>query len=67
MPYSLVVQLARDLQNAFYPHFKEFFTVITSLLKIHDATVIEVSTTLYKLIIISHYNTAILYYTGLPV
>ena len=40
---SLVVQLARDLQNDFYPHFKEFFIVITSLLKIHDATVIEVN------------------------
>ncbi|XP_065909347.1 small subunit processome component 20 homolog isoform X2 [Dysidea avara] len=38
---DLVVQLARDLQSDFYPHFKEFFTIITSLLRIQDASLIE--------------------------
>lgn len=29
---SLVVQLARDLQKDFYPHFKKFFIVIAKIL-----------------------------------
>lgn len=47
--YSLVVQLARDLQSDFYPHFKEFFSIITSLLRIQDASLIEVSNLLHCL------------------
>ena len=46
------MQLARDLQNDFYPHFKEFFFVITLLLKIHDATLIEVD--ISSLIVYDH-------------
>nr|XP_033808420.1 small subunit processome component 20 homolog [Geotrypetes seraphini] len=33
---DLVVQLARDLQTDFYPHFQDFFLTITSLLNTKD-------------------------------
>lgn len=38
---SLVVQLARDLQTDFYPHFPEFFTLITGLLETKDTELLE--------------------------
>ncbi|XP_024150464.1 small subunit processome component 20 homolog [Oryzias melastigma] len=38
---DLVVQLARDLQTDFYPHFPEFFTLITSLLETKDTELLE--------------------------
>jgi len=38
---SLVVQLARDLQTDFYPHFPDFFVLITSLLETKDTEVLE--------------------------
>ncbi|XP_061570968.1 small subunit processome component 20 homolog [Cololabis saira] len=38
---DLVVQLARDLQTDFYPHFPDFFTLITSLLDTKDTEVLE--------------------------
>ncbi|XP_070785368.1 small subunit processome component 20 homolog isoform X2 [Enoplosus armatus] len=38
---DLVVQLARDLQTDFYPHFPEFFVLITSLLDTKDTEVLE--------------------------
>lgn len=38
---SLVVQLARDLQTDFYPHFPDFFILITSLLDTKDTEVLE--------------------------
>ncbi|XP_078273235.1 small subunit processome component 20 homolog isoform X2 [Rhinoraja longicauda] len=37
----LVVQLARDLQADFYPHFRDFFVIITSLLNTQDTEVLE--------------------------
>lgn len=40
-PLSLVVQLARDLQTDFYPHFPDFFTLITSLLDTKDTELLE--------------------------
>lgn len=40
-PPSLVVQLARDLQTDFYPHFPDFFTLITSLLDTKDTELLE--------------------------
>lgn len=39
--YSLVVQLARDLQTDFYPHFTDFFIIITSVLETQDTEVLE--------------------------
>ncbi|XP_063786087.1 small subunit processome component 20 homolog [Pseudophryne corroboree] len=49
---DLVVQLARDLQADFYPHFQDFFKVISSLLNTKDTALIEWSFTslsyLYK-------------------
>uniref|UniRef100_A0AAR2LTR1 UTP20 small subunit processome component n=1 Tax=Pygocentrus nattereri TaxID=42514 RepID=A0AAR2LTR1_PYGNA len=49
---DLVVQLARDLQMDFYPHFPDFFVIITSLLETQDTEVLEWSFTclsyLYK-------------------
>ncbi|XP_036433359.1 small subunit processome component 20 homolog [Colossoma macropomum] len=49
---DLVVQLARDLQTDFYPHFPDFFVIITSLLETQDTEVLEWSFTclsyLYK-------------------
>uniref|UniRef100_A0A3Q1ECN8 UTP20 small subunit processome component n=1 Tax=Acanthochromis polyacanthus TaxID=80966 RepID=A0A3Q1ECN8_9TELE len=49
---DLVVQLARDLQTDFYPHFPDFFLLITSLLETKDTEVLEWSFTclsyLYK-------------------
>lgn len=49
---SLVVQLARDLQTDFYPHFPDFFLLITSLLDTKDTELLEWSFTclsyLYK-------------------
>ncbi|KAI4884861.1 hypothetical protein NFI96_031248 [Prochilodus magdalenae] len=49
---DLVVQLARDLQTDFYPHFPDFFVIITSLLEKQDTEVLEWSFTclsyLYK-------------------
>ncbi|XP_077566014.1 small subunit processome component 20 homolog [Stigmatopora nigra] len=38
---DLVVQLARDLQTDFYPHFSDFFTLITSMLETKDTEVLE--------------------------
>ncbi|KAM4748821.1 small subunit processome component 20 homolog [Rhinophrynus dorsalis] len=38
---DLVVQLARDLQTDFYPHFQEFFLTISSLLDTKDTELIE--------------------------
>uniref|UniRef100_A0A4W3JBA5 UTP20 small subunit processome component n=1 Tax=Callorhinchus milii TaxID=7868 RepID=A0A4W3JBA5_CALMI len=38
---DLVVQLARDLQTDFYPHFKDFFLIITSLLDTQDTELLE--------------------------
>lgn len=38
---SLVVQFARDLQTDFYPHFPDFFIIITSLLETQDTEVLE--------------------------
>ncbi|KAM8908719.1 small subunit processome component 20 homolog isoform 2-T2 [Spinachia spinachia] len=38
---DLVVQLARDLQTDFYPHFPDFFLLITSLLETNDTEVLE--------------------------
>uniref|UniRef100_UPI0037E7A1C0 small subunit processome component 20 homolog isoform X2 n=1 Tax=Semicossyphus pulcher TaxID=241346 RepID=UPI0037E7A1C0 len=38
---DLVVQLARDLQTDFYPHFPDFFILITSLLDTKDTEILE--------------------------
>ncbi|XP_063970096.1 small subunit processome component 20 homolog [Lytechinus pictus] len=38
---DLVVQLARDLQTDFYPHFKDFFEIVVSLLDTQDTELIE--------------------------
>ncbi|XP_023672630.2 small subunit processome component 20 homolog isoform X2 [Paramormyrops kingsleyae] len=38
---DLVVQLARDLQTDFYPHFRNFFLIITSLLETQDTEQLE--------------------------
>ncbi|XP_026183080.1 small subunit processome component 20 homolog [Mastacembelus armatus] len=38
---DLVVQLARDLQTDFYPHFPDFFVLIMSLLDTKDTEVLE--------------------------
>ncbi|KAM9701340.1 small subunit processome component 20 homolog, partial [Menidia menidia] len=38
---DLVVQLARDLQTDFYPHFPDFFVLITSLLDTKDTEQLE--------------------------
>ncbi|XP_030881758.1 small subunit processome component 20 homolog [Leptonychotes weddellii] len=38
---DLVVQLARDLQTDFYPHFQEFFLTITSILETQDTELLE--------------------------
>ncbi|KAM9311073.1 small subunit processome component 20 homolog [Gastrophryne carolinensis] len=38
---DLVVQLARDLQADFYPHFPDFFKAISSLLDTKDTALIE--------------------------
>ncbi|XP_032027443.1 small subunit processome component 20 homolog [Hylobates moloch] len=38
---DLVVQLARDLQKDFYPHFPEFFLTITSILETQDTELLE--------------------------
>uniref|UniRef100_A0A4W4DWA7 UTP20 small subunit processome component n=1 Tax=Electrophorus electricus TaxID=8005 RepID=A0A4W4DWA7_ELEEL len=38
---DLVVQLARDLQTDFYPHFPDFFVIITLLLETQDTEVLE--------------------------
>ncbi|XP_032360543.1 small subunit processome component 20 homolog isoform X1 [Etheostoma spectabile] len=38
---DLVVQLARDLQTDFYPHFPDFFILITTLLETKDTEVLE--------------------------
>ncbi|KAM9846103.1 small subunit processome component 20 homolog [Aulostomus maculatus] len=38
---DLVVQLARDLQVDFYPHFPDFFLLITSLLDTKDTQLLE--------------------------
>ncbi|XP_060759153.1 small subunit processome component 20 homolog [Neoarius graeffei] len=38
---DLVVQFARDLQTDFYPHFPDFFTIVTSLLETQDTEVLE--------------------------
>uniref|UniRef100_A0A2K5MGH7 UTP20 small subunit processome component n=1 Tax=Cercocebus atys TaxID=9531 RepID=A0A2K5MGH7_CERAT len=38
---DLVVQLARDLQMDFYPHFPEFFLTITSILETQNTELLE--------------------------
>ncbi|KAJ8006735.1 hypothetical protein DPEC_G00110300 [Dallia pectoralis] len=38
---DLVVQLARDLQMDFYPHFPDFFVLITNILETRDTEVLE--------------------------
>ncbi|KAM6154071.1 small subunit processome component 20 homolog [Erethizon dorsatum] len=38
---DLVVQLARDLQTDFYPHFPDFFLTVASLLETQDAELLE--------------------------
>uniref|UniRef100_A0A8C4VGI6 UTP20 small subunit processome component n=1 Tax=Gopherus evgoodei TaxID=1825980 RepID=A0A8C4VGI6_9SAUR len=38
---DLVVQLARDLQTDFYPHFQDFFLTITMLLGTQDTELLE--------------------------
>ncbi|XP_028810161.1 small subunit processome component 20 homolog [Denticeps clupeoides] len=38
---DLVVQLARDLQTDFYPHFPDFFVIIASILETQDTEVLE--------------------------
>lgn len=38
---ELVVQLARDLQTDFYPHFQDFFCTATSLLDSKDTELLE--------------------------
>ncbi|GAA6068913.1 small subunit processome component 20 homolog, partial [Tachysurus ichikawai] len=38
---DLVVQFARDLQTDFYPHFPDFFIIITSLLETQNTEVLE--------------------------
>ncbi|XP_031438174.1 small subunit processome component 20 homolog isoform X1 [Clupea harengus] len=38
---DLVVQLARDLQADFYPHFPEFFVIITAILETPETEVLE--------------------------
>ncbi|XP_032972673.1 small subunit processome component 20 homolog [Rhinolophus ferrumequinum] len=38
---DLVVQLARDLQTDFYPHFPDFFLTITSILETQDTELLE--------------------------
>ncbi|XP_075407217.1 small subunit processome component 20 homolog [Tenrec ecaudatus] len=38
---DLVVQLARDLQTDFYPHFADFFLAITSILETQDTELLE--------------------------
>lgn len=41
LKHSLVVQLARDLQADFYPHFHDFFLAITKLLDTQDTELLE--------------------------
>ncbi|KAK2893002.1 hypothetical protein Q8A67_012990 [Cirrhinus molitorella] len=38
---DLIVQLARDLQMDFYPHFPDFFMIIMSILETQDTEVLE--------------------------
>ncbi|XP_035875363.1 small subunit processome component 20 homolog isoform X2 [Phyllostomus discolor] len=38
---DLIVQLARDLQTDFYPHFQDFFLTITSILETQDTELLE--------------------------
>ncbi|XP_037067814.1 small subunit processome component 20 homolog [Peromyscus leucopus] len=38
---DLVVQLARDLQTDFYPHFEDFFLTVTSILETQDTELLE--------------------------
>ncbi|XP_036025597.1 small subunit processome component 20 homolog isoform X1 [Onychomys torridus] len=38
---DLVVQLARDLQTDFYPHFEDFFVTVTSILETQDTELLE--------------------------
>ncbi|XP_037369681.1 small subunit processome component 20 homolog [Talpa occidentalis] len=38
---DLVVQLARDLQTDFYPHFQDFFLTITSILETQNTELLE--------------------------
>nr|KAF6454220.1 UTP20 small subunit processome component [Molossus molossus] len=38
---DLVVQLARDLQTDFYPHFPDFFLTITPILETQDTELLE--------------------------
>ena len=40
--FSLLVQLARDLQTEFYPYFKDFFPLLVSLCNAQDVSIIEV-------------------------
>ena len=38
---DMVVQLARDLRNDFYPYFREFFDILVSLLNTQETEVLE--------------------------
>ncbi|KAL1774813.1 small subunit processome component 20-like [Sigmodon hispidus] len=38
---DLVVQLARDLQTDFYPHFEDFFLTVTAILETQDTELLE--------------------------
>ncbi|XP_036923704.1 small subunit processome component 20 homolog isoform X2 [Sturnira hondurensis] len=38
---DLIVQLARDLQTDFYPHFRDFFLTVTSILETQDTELLE--------------------------
>jgi len=60
-----VVQLAKDLQGDFYPHFKDFFIIIASLLRIQDASLIEVSISFIRANL--HLYTASIHHIGLSV
>ena len=42
IPHSLVVQLARDIQSDFYPHFTSVFPVLVSVCLCHDPQLIQV-------------------------
>ena len=36
------MQLARDLQSDFYPHFQELFSILVSVCNVQDADLIQV-------------------------
>ena len=52
LSFSLLVQLAKDLQIDFYPFFKDFFPLLVSLCITQDASIIEVRERINVLIFI---------------